>query len=91
MNVNKKAKIVHNRIINQVSKTLEEPTLYFDCIIKDSDLTKDYNNKYINCLIYCCKIDMYANSRSFFNCYYEACKYYIEETKTNWITEEVKL
>ena len=87
MGVNKKSdnktKIVHNRIINQVSTTLEKPTIYFDCVIKDTNLTETYNNKYINCLIFNCNINNINNTDKFFNCYYEDCEYYINETKTN--------
>ena len=89
MGVNKKSdnkiKIVYNRIINQVSTTLEKPTIYFDCVIKDTNLTETYNNKYINCLIFNCNIDNINNTDKFFNCYYEDCEFEINGTEINWV------
>lgn len=68
-------KIINYRIVKPASTTLEKPTTYFNCIIKDSDLTKTCNNKYINCLILNCTIDNINNKDEFFNCYYENCEF----------------
>lgn len=68
-------KIINNRVVKPVSTTLENPTTYFNCIIKDSNLTETCNNKYINCLILNCTIDNINNTDEFFNCYYEKCEF----------------
>ena len=69
--------LINYRIVKPASTSLEKPRIYFCCIIKDSDLTKTCNNKYINCLILTCTVDNINNTDVFFNCYYENCEFEI--------------